>query len=174
MRSLKEARVLIVGWKPNSHEFLRCLLSSLGAPAFTRVSRTDEALTLLREQGFELVLCTNEAEAMNPVEFTLAVRRDVFGRDPTIPLVVVHSAVTLKDIQMLRDAGADDIMCPPMSPESVQKRFGRILLNTRSFVTGKSFVGPDRRRAGSRDFAGTERRLSQDTIFYQPPRVRRD
>src|SRR3954466_10961855 len=138
MRSLKEARVLIVGWKPNSHEFLRCVLSSLGAPAFTRVARTDEALTLLREQGFELVLCTNEAEAMNPVEFTRAVRRDVFGRDPTIPLVVVHAAVTVQDIQMLRDAGADDIMCPPMSPESVEKRFSRILLNPRSFVRGTS------------------------------------
>lgn len=174
MRTLKEVRVLIVGWKPNTNQFLRDLLASLGAPAFTRVLRTDQALSLLREQGFELVLCTSDAEPMPPAEFTKAVRRDVYARDPTIPVVVITAGVTLNDIRVLRDAGADDIMCPPMSADALEKRFERILLTTRSYVKTASFAGPDRRRAGNRGFTGQDRRGSQETIFYQPPRIRRD
>lgn len=174
MRALREVRVLIVGWKPNSNQFLRSMLAVLGTPAFTRVSRTDEALSLLRDQGFELVLCTDEAEPLIPADFTKAVRRDIFGRDPTIPVIVVASAVTMSDIQLLRNAGADDIMCPPMSSDAIEKRLNRVLLNARTFITTKTFIGPDRRRARDRVFAGQEMRSAQHTAFCQPPRVRRD
>jgi CheY-like chemotaxis protein len=172
VRALREVRVLIVGWKPNSSLFLRSLLASLGAPAFTRVSRTDEGIALLRDQGFELVLCTDEAEPLQPAEFTRSVRRDTFGRDPTIPIIVVAKGVTLPEIQALRDAGADDIMCPPMSADAIEKRLNRVLLNARTFVTTKSFIGPDRRRARDRVFTGPDRRTAQESIFNQPPRVR--
>jgi CheY-like chemotaxis protein len=174
LRKLQEVRVLIVGWKPNSNLFLRSLLAVLGTPAFTRAARTDEALSLLREQGFELVFCTDEAEPLSAAEFTRTVRRDIFTRDPTIPVIVVANAVTAGDLQLLRDAGADDIMCPPISSDAIEKRLDRILLNSRTFITTKSFIGPDRRRARDRVFSGPDLRNEQHTAFCQPPRVRRD
>ena len=174
MRALAEVRVLIVGWKPNSSQFLRNVLTSLGLPAFTRVARTDEALAMMREHGFEMVICTGEAEPLNPSDFTRAVRHDVHGRDPTIPVFIVTSGCTAKDIQLMRDAGADDIFCPPMSAEAIIKKLDRVLLNWRRFVTTKGFIGPDRRRAGNREVPGEDRRVSESTVFVQPPRIKRD
>ena len=174
MRSLNQVRVLIVGWKPNSNQFLRSVLASLGLPSFTRLLRSDEALTLLREQGFELVICTEEAEPLPPGQFTQALRRDSYSRDPTVPVIVITSSITLKDFQMLRDAGADDIMCPPMSAESIEKRLQRLLLQPRKYVNSKAFQGPERRRGPRSDFVGEERRRGEEAIFYQPPRAKKD
>jgi two-component system, chemotaxis family, chemotaxis protein CheY len=175
VRALGEVRVLIVGWKPNTNQFLRTVLASLGLPAFTRVARTDEALTLMREHGFELVFCTGDAEPLNPAAFTRAVRHDVLGRDPTIPVfIVTASGITLNEIELMRDAGADDIFCPPMSGDAIDKKLERVLLNSRRFVTTKGFIGPDRRRSGDREFRSQDRRVSQATIFCQPPRIKKD
>ena len=174
MRALGEIRLLIVGWKPNTNQFLRSVLASLSLPAFTRVSRTDEALALMREHGFEVVFCTGEAEPLNPAAFTRAVRHDVLGRDPTIPVFIVASGYTLREIELMRDAGADDIFCPPMSADVIDKRLERVLLNSRRFVTTRGFIGPDRRRAGDREFLSQDRRVSPGTIFCQPPRIKRD
>jgi two-component system chemotaxis response regulator CheY len=174
VRDLGKVRVLIVGWKPNTNQFLRIVLASLGLPAFTRVSRTDEALTLMRDHGFEVVFCTGEAEPLNPSAFTRAVRHDVLSRDPTIPVFIVMSGCTLNEIELMRDAGADDIFCPPMSADAIDKRLERVLLKSRRFVTTKGFIGPDRRRAGDREFRSQDRRVSQGVIFCQPPRIKRD
>jgi DNA-binding response OmpR family regulator len=174
VRDLGKVRVLIVGWKPNTNQFLRIVLASMGLPAFTRVTRTDEALTLMRDHGFELVFCTGEAEPLNPSAFTRAVRHDVLGRDPTIPVFIVTSGCTDKEIELMRDAGADDIFCPPMSTDAIDKRLERVLFNLRRFVTTKGFIGPDRRSAGDREIRSQDRRGFQGTIFCQSPRIKRD
>jgi CheY-like chemotaxis protein len=173
VRALGEVRVLIVGWKPNTNQFLRSVLAILGLPAFTRVARSDEALSTMREHGFEVVFCTGDAEPLSPAAFTRALRHDVLSRDPTIPVFIVTSGSTLKDIQLMRDAGADDIFVAPMSADAIGKRLERVLLNSRRFVTTKSFIGPDRRRAGDRGFPpGEDRRTTQGTSFFQPPRIK--
>ena len=170
MRALIEARIMVVGWKPNSSEFLRAMLSALGRPAFTRVSNTDEALGLLREQGFELVFCTEDCGPLSPAAFARAVRWDQYGRQPTVPIVIISKGGTAKDIDALRAAGVDDIMRAPLSADAIEKRLHRILLQPRSFVACKAFVGPDRRRTPGRTFDGQERR-AEDVRFYQLPPV---
>ena len=160
---------MIVGWKPNSSEFLRAMLSALGRPAFTRVSNTDEALGLLREQGFELVFCTEDCEPLPPAAFVRAVRRDQYSRHPTVPIVIISKGGTAKDIDALRAAGVDDIMRPPLSADAIEKRLHRVLLQPRSFIACKAFVGPDRRRS-ERTFEGEDRR-AEEVRFYQLPPV---
>jgi two-component system chemotaxis response regulator CheY len=174
VRTLNEARILVVGWKPNSNEFLRSVLSALGRPAFTRVSNTDDGVSILREHGFELLLCTDDPEPDSAAAFTRAVRRDQYGRQPTIPIVIISKGATLKDIDALRAAGIDDIMCPPMSAEAVQKRLDRLLLQSRNFVACKAFVGPERRRTPDRSFDGSDRRSEPVGLYRLPPILRRE
>ncbi len=173
LRSLAEIRVLVVGWKPHTNQFLRSILEALGRPSFIRAASTQEAIGMLREQGFELVFCTDEAEPDSPASFTHALRRDPYSRDPTLPIVIVSAGCTLKEIEILRAAGADDIMCPPMSAEAINKRFVRLLHRYRAFVACKAFVGPDRRRNGDRaSFEGTDRRSAEvPVILHLPPMV---
>lgn len=168
-RSLKDARILVVGWKPHAGEFLRTILSTLGRPSFTRACNTDEGLALVREQGFELVICTENAQPLSPAAFTQALRRDPFNRDPTIPVVVIAPGCTMREIANLRAAGADDIICPPLSADAIEKRFARILCQSRNFIVTKAFIGPDRRRGGHRPYEGAERRNPEEAVFLQVP-----
>ena len=171
MRALIEARIMIVGWKPNSSEFLRAMLSALGRPAFTRISNTDEALGLLREQGFELVFCTDECGPLPPAAFARAVRRDQHSRHPTVPIVIISKGGTVKEIDALRAAGVDDIMRPPLSADAIEKRLHRVLLQPRSFVACKAFVGPERRRTPGREFDGADSRAEDVRVYQLPPVV---
>lgn len=164
---------MIVGWKPNSNQFLRSMLSALGRPAFSRVSNTDEGLALLREQGFELVFCTDESEPLSASAFARAARRDQFSRQPTVPIVIISKGATLKEFDDLRAAGVDDVMCPPLSAEAIEKRLHRVLLQPRGFVVCKAFVGPDRRRTPGRSFEGENRRTESLSLFQLPPAVMR-
>ena len=173
-RSLKDARLLIVGWKTHCGEFLREMLSTLGRPSFSRASSTDEALILLQEQGFELVLCTDKAAPLSAAAFTRALRRDPYSRDPTIPVVIVAAGCSLAEIVTLRGAGADDIICPPMSADAIEKRLSRVLLRPRKFVACKTFIGPDRRRGGERSFEGGDRRSPGPGISMPLPPVVRE
>jgi two-component system, chemotaxis family, chemotaxis protein CheY len=172
MRSLQEIRVLVVGWKPNTNQFMRDALASLEMPSFTRAPRTDVALELLRNHGYEAVFCTGQCEPLSPAEFATAVRHDALSRDPTVPLIFFGTGLTINEIAIMRDAGIDDIICPPMSIDIIRKRLARVLLQNRRFVVTKGFVGPDRRRQVDLDFNGTEKRQSTNQIFHQSPRVK--
>jgi two-component system chemotaxis response regulator CheY len=169
IRTQKTARVLVIGWKANSHQFLRSVLSTLGRPAFTRAANTNEGLALLREQGFELVICTDDAEPLSAGPFTRALRRDQFSRQPAIPVVVISSGATAKEVFDLRAAGIDDVMCPPMSAEAIEKRLDRLLMQSRRFVVCSAFVGPERRRPLDRQFEGANRRHEAVSFYSLPP-----
>ena len=174
MRALGELRVLFICGATSGTAFLRNILSALRLPAFVRVPRTDAALRMLREQGFEVVFCDENTEPLGAVEFVKALRRDVLTRDPTIPVIMISSAATRTQIEALRDAGADDVICKPVSVETIQRKFDQLLQSPRKFVTAKAFLGPDRRRSGDREFTGPDRRLSQGQIFTQSPRLKTD
>jgi two-component system chemotaxis response regulator CheY len=172
VRSFENVRVLIVGWKPNTNPFLRDVLRSLTLPAFTRVVRTCDALTSLRDHGYEMVLCTADCEPLEPAVFVNAVRRDQLSRDPTIPIVIVTTGSTRAEIESMRDAGADYVLVPPMSTTAVKRILEKILLEWRNFVIGKSYIGPDRRRGAPRDFMGENKRVTEVLTFVQPPRAK--
>ena len=171
MRTFEDVRVLIVGWNPNSNQFLREVLKSLTLPAFTRVTRTCEALTSLRDHGYELVLCTADCGPLDPAAFVSAVRRDHLSRDPTVPIVIVSAGSTRTEIELMRDAGADYVLVPPMSAAALRRTLEKILLEWRNFVIGKSYIGPDRRRV-EREFLGDNKRVTEVQTFFQPPRAK--
>jgi DNA-binding response OmpR family regulator len=49
-------------------------------------------------------------------------------------------------VKELRDAGADEILCKPVSPTIIWTKLTAVTHARRNFVTAPDFFGPDRRR----------------------------
>jgi two-component system, chemotaxis family, chemotaxis protein CheY len=180
MEALKDVRVLIIDPSGYSKTLLRQILLQLGVQNIEPVANTTEALEKMRLQLFDLVFCDENSGPLEPTAFIKALRFDLKTLNVTIPVVLVSSGVNGGMIAQWRDAGGSDVIVKPVSPETIRNRLLALVLNPRSFVTAKSFIGPDRRRSGDRrQFGerpdeGEDRRKSrtEEGVIFTTPRIR--
>jgi CheY-like chemotaxis protein len=177
VNELSDVKVLIIDEKGNGISLLKSILIQLGIKRIAAYRSTDDALKHLREETFDLVFCDELSTPLNPVAFVKTLRRDLITRDVTVPVILVSVGANRKQIELARDAGANDVVGKPVSIETVERKIRSLLLTPQDFVTAKTFLGPDRRRSGEdrgRPPAGVERRgaRSDATVFHRPPRIR--
>jgi CheY-like chemotaxis protein len=175
---LSEAKVLIIDEKGHGISLLKSILIQLGVKRIAAYRNTDEALHQLRQEQFDVVFCDELAAPLNPVAFVKTLRRDLTTKDVTVPVILVSAGANRKQIELARDAGANDLVAKPVSAETVERKIRSLVLTPHNFVTAKTFLGPDRRRGDDRRREprdGIERRgmgPSDASVFHRPARIR--
>jgi two-component system, chemotaxis family, chemotaxis protein CheY len=180
MDELKDVRVLIIDPSGYSKGLLRQILLQLGVGSIEPVTNTSEALEKMRLQLFDVVFCDENAAPLEPAAFIKALRLDLQTMNVTMPVVLVSSGVNFAMVAQWRDAGGSDVIVKPVSSETIRNRLVTLVLNPKSFVTAKGFIGPDRRRSGDRrqfgerPHGGEDRRRNRDEagVIFSTPRVR--
>lgn len=176
MGGLEEKNVLIIATAAHSKNLLRQLLNALGIARLTSVSETGEALSLLRMRFFDLVFCDEAVGRHSPAQFIRALRSDLTTTNVVVPSVLVSSAAKFDKVREWRDAGGNDVIVKPVSPEVVKLRIAHLVLAPKAFITTKTFIGPDRRREGdrrgaaSRPYAPDRRQGTAEGTVFVPLR----
>ena len=179
----KDIRILMIGEKGHGRSLLRTLLNSLGLSRVAFLDNTGKALQSLRREQFDIVFCDEEAGPLSPTEFIKSLRRDLETCDVTIPVILISAGASRRQIVAARDSGANDVIAKPVSAETIRRKLGSLVLQPQTFVTAKSFLGPDRRRTGDdrRQFGerrpfGEDRRgtASDGSVFLRGPRIKTD
>jgi PleD family two-component response regulator len=177
---LSEVRVLIVDEKGHGISLLKSILLQLGVKRIAAYRNTDDALRQLRVEGFDVVFCDEMATPLNPVGFVKALRRDLRSCDVTIPVIFVSAGANRRQIELARDAGANDVIAKPVSGDTIERKLRSIMLEPQVFITTRTFLGPDRRRTEDRrreDRDGDDRRdtlASDANVFLRSPRIKPD
>lgn len=96
---------------------------------------------------------------------TRQIRASPLGQRRKLPIIVMTAYSTRANIASLRDAGATEIVCKPLTAAKVLARVASVLLKPREFIVSENFVGPDRRRASDRVYAGPLRRRTDQRVF---------
>ena len=178
MSELRDIRAIIIDEKGHAISLLRNLLIRLGVKRIAALHSTEDALRLMREETFDVVFCDEFSAPLNPVTFVKAVRRDLTTRDVTVPIVLVSSGASRKQIELARDAGLNDVIAKPVSTDTIERKLRSMVLAPQAFVTAKTFLGPDRRRAEERRSDkrpdGAERRGTgaEGNVFHRRARIR--
>jgi DNA-binding response OmpR family regulator len=76
-------------------------------------------------------------------------------------------------IEAARDAGVNEFLAKPVTPQSLISRITEIIERPRAFVKTESYAGPDRRRRQTGNFFGPGRRANDPPGtkgFLEPPR----
>ncbi|HVW73071.1 MAG TPA: response regulator [Rhizomicrobium sp.] len=159
MNDLKAKEILIVDTSGHSRRLLKQIFTLLGFSQVTCASSTGDALELLRSKCFHIVFCDESVKPHSPADFAKFLRSDLSTGNVIIPMVLISSAARFEEVRDWRDAGGNDVIVKPISTEVMKVRIASLILNPKPFVTTKTFIGPDRRRAAKDRRADGDRNL---------------
>jgi CheY-like chemotaxis protein len=152
-------RVLIVDTNAASARLVGELMKELGARQPIYASATERALTLAAELEPQLVFTELAGVGLDGVEFTHRLRRSTLGARKA-GVVVMASEPREGAIKAARDAGAHEFLVKPFTAGHLFRRVENVTLKPRLWIEAKMYVGPDRRRFNSGEFAGARKRRS--------------
>jgi two-component system, chemotaxis family, chemotaxis protein CheY len=153
--------VLVLDDNRFQQQVLRMILMGLGVKDVVGAKDVDEALGIMSERRFDLVIADYRLGGKSGADFTRLVRGAHEGGDRFIPIIACTSDTMPEVIRELRDAGADEILGKPVSALSVSAKIDAVTKARRRFVSSSDFFGPDRRRQSRGPGSGTERRGSR-------------
>lgn len=155
-------RVLVVDPQPASTRLAHELLKDLGARSILSEANPARALTLARKEEPQIVICEYTGHDFNGPEFVRALRRsDLACRQA--PVIMVTAEATAASITAARDAGVHEFLKKPYTIKDLTRRLEAVTLKTRDWVEAVRYIGPDRRRFNSGDYAGPRKRKSDAT-----------
>ncbi|HVR87388.1 MAG TPA: response regulator [Planctomycetota bacterium] len=94
-------------------------LSGVEVSRFGEASRGDQALEMLREEGFDLVFCDLNMPGMNGYDLVETLKHD--GLLGTIAVVIVSSMENAAVIEELRIKGVRGYLRKPLRPEKLRQ-----------------------------------------------------
>lgn len=157
-QDLSNMNVLVVDGKGQVGKLLRTVLAALGIARIEVATDTAQATAALRAVSYDAVFCDQDCAGANPPAFIRALRHDRENRNRAVPVILVFSQVQRRQVELLRDSGANDVLVAPLSAEGVGKKLRAALRPSKPFIEEASFIGPDRRRVGETGFPGKDRR----------------
>lgn len=150
-------RVVIVDPNLAPARLLLDIMKSLGAREV--VHETDElrALDAIREIEPGLIFTERMGPDLNGESLTRTVRRSNLA-SRRAPIVMVTADATATTIKGARDCGVHEFLRKPFTSSDLFRRIENVALKPRDWIEGVAYVGPDRRRFNSGEYAGPQKR----------------
>jgi len=124
---------------------IRAGLTHEGFGAVRDTHRVDRARNWVAESPPDLLIA--DADDFDGAACGLfhAIRHQILGQDPFVPIIAVSTALLPPRIRMAIDSGADHILARPVTIENLLDRVSRLVHNRKAFVVTSDYIGPDRR-----------------------------
>jgi CheY-like chemotaxis protein len=100
-------------------------VSGVEVSRFGEASSGDEALRLLREEGYDLVFCDLNMPGMTGFELVEALRRD--GRLASVAVVIVSSIGSSAALEDLKSKGVRACLKKPLRPEILRRVVDQVM-----------------------------------------------
>jgi two-component system phosphate regulon response regulator PhoB len=120
------ARVLLVDAAPATREEVRAMLSEIGL-VVEAVENAEQANARLAEATFDALVFDFHAQGVEPLDFVRSLRRDPDSQRPPLPVLVLSSRPSSREVVDAFASGADDFLPRPFrAPELGARIFGLI------------------------------------------------
>ncbi len=158
MPSIADVQVLVVDDKQEMRFLLRCLLRAGGVGSMSEAETAKDAFEILRANPIDLVIVDWMMRPTDGLTFARMIRWDASSPNPYVPLLMLTAHTEASRVAAARDAGVNGFIKKPVSARVLFERISNALTDTRKFIRSDDFVGPDRRRGTTPDYAGPFRR----------------
>lgn len=150
-------RVLIVDPNAASARLLVDIMKNLGSREV--VTETDESRAMDHARTLEpgLIFTERSGARLDGEQFVRRIRRSNLGCRQ-VPVIMVTAEATSSSIKGARDAGVHEFLRKPFTAGDLFKRVENVALKPRDWIEAVGYVGPDRRRFNSGDYAGPQKR----------------
>ena len=127
-------------------QILRSILNALNVRNIRQVPDVVSASRMLRAYPFDILITDLDTEPVDGTEFLRQLRSDISSPKRYLPVIVLTSRSTQRDVELCRDIGAHEFLTKPYSPNGLYSKICSIITEARDFVEMDSYFGPDRRR----------------------------
>jgi DNA-binding response OmpR family regulator len=149
-------RVLIVAEQPASAKLLSDLLRSIHNCQIWTATDERRALEVARSAEPQLAFVEHDGD-FDGIGFTRTLRRSYMVARKTV-VILISAQATAAAIIGARDAGAHEFLRRPYTTGDMMRRLEAVARRRRDWIEGVDYVGPDRRRFNSGNYAGPLRR----------------
>lgn len=162
--SLRALDVLVADDDSLARSIVTDILRASGIGKIRQVSNGEDAFAEVCLYRPDIVVL----DLQMPQDGALTLRRIRQSPENSCRDIAVIAMTAYSDrrrIEMLRDAGASEIVAKPLSVASLHARLIAVIDRPRPFVTASAYVGPDRRRRAHPDAPRRRREdLCGDTL----------
>lgn len=157
------ARVLIADPTAAAARMLTDLLNNIGRGNFQHVSTTAQAMGMVQLGNPQIIFTEYSGPDLDGLEFTRMLRRSNFSCRK-VPVIMVTAQATPTSILGARDSGVHEFLRKPYTNKDLMRRLEAALLRPRGWVEAVGYIGPDRRRFNSGEYAGARKRRTDKSI----------
>jgi CheY-like chemotaxis protein len=162
-------RVLIVDPKPPAAKMLSELLRDAGHCQIWTATDLPSAMGAAERIDPHLVF-VDQSAGFDGAAFTRQLRRSNFGCRKA-PVIMISVEATAATILAARDAGVHEFLRKPFTIRDLTRRLEAVAVRPRDWVEGMNYVGPDRRRFNSGDYAGALKRRVDHAVTPDEARL---
>ena len=143
--NLNKASVLLLDSTTMGLSVLAQIIKGFGAHSIHRCTDINDAKSIARTQRLHLSIIDAQSPSAGGYEFVQWMRREAPEPNSFSSIIVIEGHTRASGVAKARDAGANFMMKRPLSPLQLMERIMWIGSEDRSFVSGASYAGPDRR-----------------------------
>lgn len=137
--------ILIVEDNVHFRTLIHSILQALGISNLEEARDGSEALEILSSHDPDLVILDWKMEGMDGVECVRQIRT-LKTANRFVPIVMVTGYTESSLKKQARDAGVNDFLGKPISPQSLLGRIVSVMEKPLPFYETNDYFGPDRRR----------------------------
>lgn len=150
-------RVLIVDPNVPSAKLLADVMKGLGAREVMLEQDGRQALIAARDLEPGIVFTEHSGPNLDGEDLTRRLRRSNLACRRA-PVIMVTATATASSIKGARDCGVHEYLRKPFTSGDLFKRVEIVALKPRDWIEAVGYVGPDRRRFNSGEYAGPQKR----------------
>ncbi|MEO0382830.1 MAG: response regulator [Pseudomonadota bacterium] len=136
-----QVRVLVVDDNVHMCRLVRAMLSGFGIRQVADASDGAEALELMEQGQFDVLVVDWEMPVLDGAELVRLIRKPEhpYGYAPII-MITGHS--TYRRTQEALALGVNDVLCKPFSPKALYMRLADNIATPRPFIRSPDYFGP--------------------------------
>lgn len=150
-------RVLIVDPNPAAARLLSDLLKGFGSRDVAVEGDEARVIDLAREMEPGLILTERTGPRLDGEALARRIRRSSLACR-RVPIIMVTAEATASTIKGARDSGVHEFLRKPFTSGDLFRRVENLATKPRDWVEAVGYIGPDRRRFNSDDYAGPGKR----------------
>jgi CheY-like chemotaxis protein len=157
------SRIVILDPNPAPARLLADLLKGIGAREVVIESAEDRAFQSIRDLEPGLVFTERTGAKVDGESFVRRLRKSSLACR-RVPVIMVTSEATATSIKGARDAGVHEFLRKPFTANDLFRRVENVALKPRDWIEGMTYIGPDRRRFNSGEYAGPRKRKHDEPV----------
>ena len=157
------SRVVVIEPNMAAARLLADILKGLGAREIYVEGDEERGLELTGDVEPGVIFLERAGQTLNGERLARRIRRSHMSCRMA-PIIMVTAEATAAAIKGARDAGVHEFLRKPYTTGDLFRRIENVALKPRPWVEAVNYVGPDRRRFNSGEYAGVRKRRGEASL----------